>query len=165
MSYLCSSCGKTHDGLPDLAFERPTIVGGVPEEDRAERVRLDGNLCIVDGEYDFIRGVIEIPIFGAAETFGIGAWVSQKSENFWTYVEHFDSADIGPFFGWLSNEIGFGDEPTLNLKTMAHFRGNRLRPAIELEPTDHPLALAQREGITLDQAWAFVHEHLEPPGV
>jgi hypothetical protein len=29
-----------------------------------------------------------------------------------------------------------------------------------LEPTDHPLAIAQREGIPFGQAVEYVHEHL-----
>ena len=102
--------------------------------------------------------MIEIPIHGQDEKFGIGMWVSQKDENFKTYQEHFDSSEIGPFFGWLSNEFLFGGERTLSLKTMIHFRGQGLRPRVELEPTEHPLALAQQSGITLEEAWAFVHE-------
>lgn len=40
---------------------------------------------------------------------------------------------------------------------MARFRGKGLRPTIELEPTDHPFAVDQREGILLEQAWRIVH--------
>jgi hypothetical protein len=42
---------------------------------------------------------------------------------------------------------------------MAHFLGNGKRPYIEIEPTDHPLALDQRNGISLDKAWEIVHFH------
>jgi hypothetical protein len=84
-------------------------------------------------------------------------WVSQKSENFDAYLENFDSDQIGPFFGWLSNNISFYAEETLNLKTMAHFRSGGLRPRLELEPTDHPLAIDQRNGITLEKACEIVH--------
>ncbi len=28
-----------------------------------------------------------------------------------------------------------------------------------LEPTDHPLSQAQRDGLDLDAIWTFVHEH------
>ena len=38
---------------------------------------------------------------------------------------------------------------TLHLKTMAHTRPVGMTPLIELEPTDHPLAVEQREGITM----------------
>jgi hypothetical protein len=32
-----------------------------------------------------------------------------------------------------------------------------MRPLIELERTNHPLAVAQSEGITLAKAWEIVH--------
>jgi hypothetical protein len=157
MPFVCSSCGKTHDGLPDLAFDRPAYAQDVPEQEREKRVDLGSDLCVVDDEHYFIRGIIEIPIRGQEDYFGIGAWVSQKRENFLTYKENSGSSTIGPFFGWLSNDFMFGGERTLSLKTMAHFRGASARPRIVLEPTAHPLATAQREGLTLDEVWKFLH--------
>jgi hypothetical protein len=41
---------------------------------------------------------------------------------------------------------------------MVHFRGQGLRPLIALEPTDNALALAQHNGISLEDAWALVHK-------
>ena len=40
---------------------------------------------------------------------------------------------------------------TLNMKCQVHPREGRQRPTIELEPTDHPLAIEQRDGITFDR--------------
>jgi hypothetical protein len=40
---------------------------------------------------------------------------------------------------------------TVNLKTKVHLRDDGLRPWIELEPTDHPLAVEQRNGISTDR--------------
>jgi Uncharacterized protein conserved in bacteria (DUF2199) len=40
-----------------------------------------------------------------------------------------------------------GLSDTLNLKCQIHPRGGRQRPAIEIKPTDRPLAAEQREGI------------------
>lgn len=160
MSYVCSCCGQTHDGLPDLAFDRPIYAFQVPEAERASRVRLDEDTCVIDDEDFFIRGVIEIPVHGRTDAFGIGAWVSQKRENFETYVANFDTPDIGPFFGWLSNDLRFGGISSLNLKTRAEFLGNGLRPRIVIEPTEHPLARAQQDGLELDAVWTFVHAHI-----
>lgn len=161
MSYVCSCCGKTHDGLPDIGFDRPQLALDVPDHERLERVRLGADHCVVDGKYYFVRGVIEIPVADHAQSFGIGAWVSQKAEHYAAYVDHPNSSTIGPFFGWLSNDVGFGDQSSLHLKTMVHFRGESMRPLIELEHTDHPLAEAQRNGMSLDDAWAFVHQTVD----
>ncbi|HEV2799855.1 MAG TPA: DUF2199 domain-containing protein [Pyrinomonadaceae bacterium] len=158
MSYRCLTCGERHDDLPDLSLDKPDYWWDVPEEERESRIVLIGSdACIIDDKDFFIRGVIEIPIHDYPERFGFGVWVSQKRENFFTYLDNFDSAEIGPFFGWLSTEINYFAESTLSLKTMAHFRGGKQRPRIEVEPTDHALAIAQRNGITLDKAWEIVH--------
>jgi hypothetical protein len=156
MAYHCSVCGEMHDDLPDLASDRPDLWWGVPERERKKRIKLTSDTCIIDGDY-FIRGVLEIPVRDQPQPFGIGVWVSQKKENFWTYVKNSESSKIGPFFGWLCTRISFYPVSTLSLKTRAHFRGGKLRPVIEVEPTDHPLAVDQREGITLERAWEMVH--------
>jgi hypothetical protein len=55
---------------------------------------------------------------------------------------------VGPFFGWLS--AWFRPYPeAMNLRSRVHLRDNGIRPRIELEPTDHPLALEQHNGISI----------------
>jgi hypothetical protein len=163
MSYRCLVCGEPHKGLPDIGMDKPDYWWRVPEAERERRVVLVGDdACIIDDEDFFIRGVIEIPIHRYPESFGFGVWVSQKRENFYTYLDNFNSGEIGPFFGWLSTNITYFAEDTLSLKTMAHFRGGNQRPRIELDATDHALAIAQREGVTLDEAWKIVHFYQDP---
>jgi hypothetical protein len=58
---------------------------------------------------------------------------------------------------WLCNRITYYEQETLFLKTMAHFRGEGLRPRIEMEATNHGLAVDQRTSITLQKAWDIVH--------
>jgi hypothetical protein len=140
-----------------MGFDKPDYYWGVPEEERNERVELTSDTCIIDSEDFFIRGVVEIPVHEYPEVFGFGVWISLKQENFASYLEHFDSIKIGPFFGWLSTSISYYKDETLSLKTMAHFRGAGVRPRIEVEPGDHPLAVDQQEGITLAKAWEIIH--------
>ena len=160
MSYRCPSCGQEHDDLPDLAADRPDIWWSVPEDERAGRIQLTTDKCILDNEHYFIRGVIEIPLVDDQGHWGIGVWVTQKRENFETYLANWDSDEIGPFFGWLQTRIGCYSPDSRGLKTMAHFRSGGKRPAIILEPTDHPLAVDQRSGITLAKAWELVHQFM-----
>jgi hypothetical protein len=51
----------------------------------------------------------------------------------------------------------------VNLKTMVHLRDNGLRPLVELEPTDHPLAVEQRTGITLECVAEIYESVFHPP--
>jgi len=44
----------------------------------------------------------------------------------------------------------------MNLKCKVHLRDDGIRPLIELEPTKHPLALEQQEGISMERV-AEIH--------
>jgi hypothetical protein len=100
----------------------------------------------------FVRGCLEIPVQGAFNPFVWGVWVS-LSKNRSKFVACLDTAKrshIGPFFGWHSAELPL--YPSMeNLKTRVHLREDGMRPYIELEPTEDPLALDQRCGITAER--------------
>jgi hypothetical protein len=163
MSFICTTCGKPHTELPDLGTDKPDTWWSVPEAEREHRIVLTSDTCVIDQANYYIRGVLLIPIHDHPNAFGFGVWVSQKRENFERYLANFDSADIGPFFGWLCSRVGyFGEDDRYPLKTMVHFRGNGSRPIVQLEPDDHPLAVAQREGISLAKAWEIVHHYVPP---
>jgi hypothetical protein len=158
MAYRCTTCGELHFDLPSVGADQPDPWWAVQEDGTDHRIELTTDTCVIDDDY-FIRGVLQLPIIGHDETFDFGVWVSQKRENFLTYLDHFESAEIGPFFGWLCTRITYYPDDTMFLKAMAHFRGGGQRPTIELEPTDHPLALDQRNGISMDRAWQIVHHY------
>lgn len=53
-----------------------------------------------------------------------------------------------PLFGWLSTSLSLYGE-TVNVKSRVHLRSVGTRPFEALEPTNHPLAIEQRDEITL----------------
>ena len=155
MSFNCTTCGEQHSDLPHIGFDAP--LQWCDELAHDPRSLLTSDLCIIEERDYFVHGVIEIPVHDYEQGFGWGVWVSHKKENFEIYRANFESAEIGPFFGWLCNEIAYYSRPTGNLKTMAHYQGGKLRPRILVEPSDHPLYLQQRDGISFDEAWKIVH--------
>lgn len=157
--YLCPTCGKEHADLPHIGSPAPYQWSRELADDPDSS--LTDELCIIQGRDFFVRGVIEIPVHGYEYEFGWGVWVSHKKENFETYRDHFDSAEIGPFFGWLSTEISYFPESTLSLKTAVHYRGGSIRPRIVLAESGHPLYLHQHQGISLSEAWKIIH-HYDP---
>jgi hypothetical protein len=159
MSYQCPICGDVHDDLPDIGSPAPYY--WTDEAARHPESLLTEDLCIVEGRDFFVRGVITIPLHDDENDFGWGVWVSLKKENFEIYRANFDTDAIGPFFGWLSTEIGYYPESTLALKTMAHFQGKGMRPRIEVEASEHPLSRQHREGISLAEAWEIVHGYMD----
>ncbi len=163
--FQCSACDEWHEGIPDLGFDAPHQYASLSAEQRTTIASKTDDLCTIEDDY-FVRGVIELPIVGHDDTFGLGAWVSLSKANFARYVELFRAAEPsadGPYFGWLCNSIS-GYPDTLFLKTNVHLRPHPKRPLIELEPTDHPLAIHQRKGISLAEVQAIVELALHPGG-
>ena len=163
MAFYCRDCEKEHEGLPDLGSEAPDPYLALSKEEREARASYTADRCTItyeDGQTDyFIRGVIYIPVHGQEQPFGIGVWVTQSATNYERYLD--DEDEMEPTFGWLATRLGFYEENTHSLKTRVHFSGGRMRPTIELEPTDHPFAVDQREGITLEKAWKIVHRYMD----
>lgn len=153
--YKCRGCGQWHDELPlHYGAEAPLPYYGIPEKERRKRCDLNKDQCIIDNEHFFIVGNLEIPILGHdAERFSWDVWVSLSSANFlqacevWNYPRRVEEP---PYFGWLCTSLPCYPE-TIHLKTHVHSREVGRRPYIELEPTDHPLAVEQRNGITWDR--------------
>ncbi len=151
--WRCGTCGAWHIGLPlDYGCDRPFAYEQLSQEER-ERAFLSSDICVVEErEWYFLRGVIEIPIVGFQDHFRWGVWVSVSDKSFKICMDHWDdpeSESRPPLFGWLQSRLPLYPG-TLNLKTNVHLR-HELRPGIELGPTEHPLAVEQRNGIPLSR--------------
>ncbi len=161
MAFHCADCNEDHEGLPDIGYDAPDPYLAVPKEERPTRTTFTLDRCTAvddDGHvHYFIRGVIEIPVHGEPEPFGIGVWVSQSKVNYEKYQQQDDDDELEPTLGYVANRIQLFDDDTFLLKARVHFRGGGRRPTFELEPTSHPLAVDQRTGITLERAWQLVH--------
>ena len=149
--FRCSACGEWHDELP-FAFHFTAPAAWFPEMADDPRSELGEEQCIVEGEHFFIRGRIVLPVHDSDQSFEWGVWVSLSEENFDRTSELWEREGREaepPMFGWLTSEIPTYEPSTLLLKTTVHTQPVGVRPLIELEPTDHPLAVEQRDGITM----------------
>ncbi|MEU3664342.1 DUF2199 domain-containing protein [Streptomyces sp. NPDC032940] len=120
----------------------------------ADDCLLCSDQCVIRAEHYFVKGLIEIPVIGSDEVFSWGVWVSLSRDNFSRAADLWDTPgreSEKPYFGWLTTDLPLYSPTTLNLKTHVHTRPVGERPYVELEPTDHPLAVEQRTGITLDR--------------
>jgi hypothetical protein len=146
--------------------EAPIQWFSLPAAERDRRCLLSSDQCIIDDQHFFIVGNLEIPVSGLKERFSWDVWVSLSAKSFARACELWEQRgreSEPPYFGWLSTVLpGYHD--TVNLKTLVHTREVGRRPFIELEPTDHPLAVEQREGITQErvQEIAELVLHQEP---
>lgn len=139
--------------MPSFGADAPISYYDVPESERATRCELGSDDCVIDGGMFFIRGCIEIPVIGEAEPFSWGVWVSLSETSYIEWIKCYSlekRSHVGPFFGWLNAWLSPYPD-TVSLKTRVHIRDNAIRPLIELQPTDHPLAIEQRDGITVER--------------
>ena len=151
--FRCKTCGVWHEGVPlDFGSDLPQIA--IPPDEFGTRVWNDGDFCVVDEREFFIRGCLEIPVRGAPGPLIYGVWTSLSDNSFRRARELAAGAplppDEPPWFGWFANSLD-GYPETLLLKARVQARPGGMRPTIELEPTDHPLAVEQREGITAER--------------
>jgi hypothetical protein len=164
--YTCRGCDQTHDGLPfAYASPAPAHWYSLPEDERGQRsLMIDGEVCEIDDQFFFLRGSIRIPVLNTDQYFEWGVWVSLSRASYDRTVDLWDQAGREgepPCFGWLQTALPYTPS-TINLKTMVHTQPLGLRPLIELEPTDHPLAVEQREGITLHRVQEIAERMLPP---
>jgi hypothetical protein len=152
--WTCPCCGKQYDKLSfAYALDEPDLWRSVPEEERPYRAVLGTDSCVIDQKIYFIRGRIVIPVIGSNDPFIWGTWASVSQKSFERFGQLWDVAireNEPPFPGQLGSDIPIYPA-TSELKCNVVMKNARRRPSFELETTDHPLAIEQRNGITLDR--------------
>jgi hypothetical protein len=150
--FVCGTCGEWHEGLPlDYAYDAPHYWSKKLESDPNSFLNVD--FCVAQNEFFFVRSLIEIPVIGSDEPFRWGVWGSLSKQHFDRVVDLWTDpklVDEPSYFSWLSNSIE-GYPQTLNLKANMHSRTVEHRPFLQLEETDHPLAVEQRSGIAIQR--------------
>ncbi|HEX8263325.1 MAG TPA: DUF2199 domain-containing protein [Allosphingosinicella sp.] len=173
-SWRCAGCELDHAGMFDLAAFAPDHWEGPREYEPNSALRLDGDFlsedfCVIAGEHFFVRCVYLIPVHGLESPFGFGIWSSLSRRNLEIYVDGFDDgdfADWGPWSSWFANELKLFSG-TRNQLCWMNPREERQRPCLSLDNPDHPLAIAQRDGITAERVLeiyaAYGHLRQPPP--
>jgi hypothetical protein len=170
MRFTCHTCGEEHD-LAEISFgaDAPLQWNLLSQAERS-RSFLGDDQCEIDsseGRSFYIRACLEIPIRNTDHTFNWGVWCSLSERSYLEVSEHWDDparTTIRPHFGWFCTQIpGYPD--TAFLKARVHQRAVGMRPSVELEATDHPLAIDQRNGIELERlkeiVLSLMHERTE----
>lgn len=163
LRWKCGSCEEWHTGpCLDFSFDSPYYwlpehveashkAGMMPAWSKNRRKTfLDEDFCAIEDRDFFVRGIIHLPIIGAAETFRWGVWGSLSRENFETLLKMNDDpkrVELPAMFSWLSTQLAEYPD-TLSLKMYAHIQEPGWRPQFSLELTDHPLSLEYHHGIT-----------------
>jgi hypothetical protein len=160
--FWCRSCGEAHRGLFDLACIAPAAWPGSRAYRPIGELRLDStflssDFAVCEGRYFFVRCTLDIPVEGLPRAFGFGCWALLTKADFLAYWDDFDNmepASPEPWAGLLANDLPpyWG---CTNLDCAVRVQPSRNRPKIELLGDAHPLALAQRRGIAVEEMLAI----------
>ena len=144
-----------------MGYREPDHTTGICGPEREKRVVLTSDLCVSDDKFFFIRCLLIMKVRRTDEDFAWGVWSSLSKENFLRYQACYeeDMSDWEPMFGYLSNRLPHYPD-TLSLKLSVQTGSRGTRPSVQLEPTDHPLAVDQRDGITLEKLLEIVAPYL-----
>lgn len=163
ISYTCGHCGRGHEGLPfSYGVDAPAYWREEFTDD--PNSMLSDEQCIIHAEHFFVRARIVIPVSDSDTEFDWGVWVSLSATNFQRTLDLWTTPgreSEPPYFGWLSTALPY-EPSTINLKTHVHTQPVGRRPLVELEHTDHPLAVEQHHGITLARVQQIAEHMLHP---
>jgi hypothetical protein len=128
----CATCGKQHQGLPrSFAADFPDMYANMTREERDARTIIGSDQCVVDQQWFFIRGCLEIPVAGSSEPFLWGLWASVLEPAFDEISETWEKNGReevhGPFKGRLANSLSVY-AGTLNVKVSIAIQPVGTRP-------------------------------------
>jgi hypothetical protein len=162
MTWKCRTCGLEHDDVPNCFGIEAPWRALVPKHEFSKRVELTADQCVVDRQTFFVRGHIEIPIHNHPEPLSFSVWSSLSKQSFVHMCERWDAPDRAsdpPYFGWLCSQIVVYPS-TIHLKLSVQSRPPGLTPLFTLEPTEHPLAIDQDQGISIKRWHELAHQLL-----
>lgn len=164
VKFRCETCGKEHDTLPlDLAYEYPADFFRIPARERERRIVSNGDLCSIDKKEHYARGILALPIKGGDEEFRWGIWARIKAKDLKRYLDLWNSdvaAEEPRFPGQLSGGIqAYPDTDGLAVEVQLLVRK---RPRFFVVNPEHPLGIAQREGVSWEDVHRFVGLVLKP---
>jgi hypothetical protein len=149
----CTVCGERHEVLPLMySVNAPQAVMAIPSEEVDKRIVITPDQCVIDNKDFYLRGRILIPVHELDAPFVWGVWAEISPSSFLRTNEiwHVEGREQEPpFAGWLNTDLFlFGS--TLNLDVDVHTQVVGQRPLFTIRNPDHPLAVQQREGITIE---------------
>jgi len=156
LGFTCGTCGQSHAGMPfSFAADFPDMYANMTEENRELRAVVGSDQCILDSQWFFIRGLLEIPIIGSDEPFLWVLWASVREGVFDEITDCWElpgrEKHHGPFKGRLANMLPVYTD-TLNLKLNIILQPLGTRPLFVVEDEKHEMEELQRSGFTLEQA-------------
>jgi len=160
--FFCEGCGRWHDKLPlSFSVKVPLAATEIPPAELEMRLVLTRDQCVIDGTAFYLRGRVVVPVIGLEEPFIWGVWAEVSPKNFVRTHELWNQPgrEREPQYpGWLDTDLPIYDMThdtthgtTVNLEVGVQTQVVGRRPHFAIVSARHPLAVEQREGITLER--------------
>ena len=163
--FWCSCCGQWHDEMPmDFVYPPPQSLVGT-RENPLPGATITSDWCITGDREYLVRCCLNLPVIDGPRAFSYGVWSSVSEKSFHRIMELWNDARCAeelPYFSYLLINIG-GYPKTWGLEATLVTHSVTDRPLLYLAPSDHPLAVEQREGITIARAQEIAEQMLHPP--
>ena len=155
----CSQCGKVHPlADSELGFGLPDAIFALSKEDRSKRCRIQTDVCVLDRERFFLRGLLPLPVTGRAQDYRIGVWaeiagdVYRRIHALWSDPTQADEPRLP---GILASHLPMNVKESAGLPVWIHLTGPKTRPEFYMRSVHHPLYVEQTHGIDEHRALEY----------
>lgn len=154
----CAVCGKEHPrSALELSFRRPDPIIALSKEEREERCKESDDICVINRERYFVRGLLPLPVEGRDRPYRIGIWAEvdeesyQRIHNLWSDE---NQSSEPPFQATLANDLP-NHNNALGLRAQLKLSGPTTRPDIIVTDVSHALFEEQNKGISSHRAYEY----------
>lgn len=148
----------------DFVYLPPESLVGT-RENPLPGAAITSDWCITGDREYLVRVCLNLPVIDGPGPLSYGVWASVSEKSFNRMMELWDDprcVEEPPYFSYLLINIG-GYPKTWGLEAKLVTHSVTERPLLFLAPSDHPLVMEQREGITMTQVREIVERMLHPP--
>ncbi len=158
-TFKCGTCGKFHIGLPmDMEFKKPGRYFEIPAKERNSRIYVSTDVCVVDDNEFYIRGVLPIPVANSIDKFRWGLWAKVEKNDFDIYAEYWDgnlTENLPALHGLLSGSMKHYPDSDMTPVEIYLQTGDQ-RPIFKVISDESSLGSDQKKGITIEKVHSFV---------
>jgi hypothetical protein len=162
----CLTCGKVHPLTEsELVFGLPDEIFALSKEDRSARCHISDDICALDQQRFFVRGLLPLPVHGRAQVYRVGLWAEISAEVFrrilalWSDPAQSDEPRLP---GILANQLPLIEEASAGLPVLIQLTGPKMRPEFYVQSVDHPLHTEQTNGIDEHRALEYSDRSRRP---
>jgi hypothetical protein len=149
-SVICNTCGKAHPREEiELVLVLPQPILELSKDEKAKRCDISDDMCAIDRNRFFLRGLLPIPVHGRSVPYRIGLWAELDEPTFgrvYTLWEDPSQIDEPPLPAVLANDVPLVPS-TLGVIIDIRLTGPTTRPDFYMRDAQHPLAIEQRCGV------------------